>query len=132
MYKCEQCGKTIYFEGICLSCESENEKKTILSMTTDEIEKQISEICNEIKQLKEIDTKRQSFTDLINYRNIDTSKIADVAFENKVYYPCEIYKNASDEVVNAMIELLKDDDLNRSDANCITSLSFNSWWRYCF
>ncbi len=31
--KCKQCGREIYFDGICISCRAENEKNRILALT---------------------------------------------------------------------------------------------------
>ena len=46
---CHQCGREIYFDGICVSCRAENEKNKILAFTEDEINARINEICEEMK-----------------------------------------------------------------------------------
>lgn len=41
---CKQCGREIYFDGICANCRAENEKNKILAFTEDEINAKIGEI----------------------------------------------------------------------------------------
>ena len=38
---CKQCGREIYFDGICANCRAENEKNKILAFTEDEINAKI-------------------------------------------------------------------------------------------
>lgn len=47
--KCKQCGREIYFDGICADCRSENQKKEILALTEEEIAIRIKEIINATK-----------------------------------------------------------------------------------
>ena len=48
--KCQQCGKQIYFEGLCISCQMENQRKKILALSPTEIEAEIQQICQEIEK----------------------------------------------------------------------------------
>lgn len=108
--KCRQCGREIYFDGICVSCQAENERNEILALTKEEIAVKIRQICDEITNNGELG-EEDLFKKLLNYRDIDTSKIAEAAFGQEVFYPCELYKDAPDDVVKAMIEMVMQDDI---------------------
>ena len=108
---CHQCGREIYFDGICVSCRAENKKNEILALTEDEIAVKIDEICKEIETAKKLDESYEIFIKLLDYRDINTAKIAETAFKNEVFYPQEIYKDAPKEVVKSMLELIKKDDI---------------------
>lgn len=44
---CHQCGREIYFDGLCVQCQAENERNEILAYSQQEIEAKIDEICEE-------------------------------------------------------------------------------------
>lgn len=117
--KCKQCGRTIYFDGICVSCRAENERNRILALTQEEIGEAVEQICREIEAAGKLDRERALFTNLLNYRDIDTSKIAETAWKKNLFHPCELYKDAPDHVVTAMAEMIKQNDLNSMQANRI-------------
>lgn len=45
---CHQCGREIYFDGLCVRCRAENERNQILAYSQQEIEAKIDEICADI------------------------------------------------------------------------------------
>lgn len=108
--KCKQCGAIIYFDGICIHCRAENERNEILSLSQSEMDTMIAQICAEIKETGKLKENRSLFTKLVNYRDIDTTQIAEAAFEKGVFRPCEIYKNAPSAVIKAMLDMLLADD----------------------
>lgn len=108
--KCKQCGREIYFDGICVACRTENERNRILALTEEEIASAIQKICHEISQTGDLDKERDSFVKLLNYRDIDTTEIAKAAFQKDLFYPCELYKDAPDKIIKAMLELVMQDD----------------------
>ena len=109
--KCKQCGREIYFDGICISCRAENERNEILTLPQEAIDAAIHKICDEIRETEKLDKERHLFTKLLNYRDIDTAEIAKAAFEKRLFYPSEIYKDAPDDVLQAMLSMLKQDDI---------------------
>lgn len=109
---CKQCGREIYFDGICANCRAENEKNKILAFTEDEINARINEICDEMKTKGKLDDNYGVFIKLLDYRDINTEKIAETAYKNKVFFPCELYRNASSDIVKAMLELVKQDEID--------------------
>ena len=109
--QCKQCGREIYFDWICADCRAENQKNEILALTEEEIAVRIKEICEEMEATGDLDKNHGMFIKLLDYRDINTVKIAETAFNNKVFYPCELYKDASKEIVKSMIEMVKQDDI---------------------
>ena len=114
--KCRQCGREIYFDGICVSCQAENERSRILALTSEEIAVKVQQICSEIEKKGKLDEEYDLFKKLLNYRDIDTSKMAETAFGQKVFYPCELYRDAPNDVIRAMIEMVMQDNIERSVA----------------
>lgn len=111
MGKCRQCGRLLYSDGICSACLIENERNEILAWSQEEMDAAVRKICNEITVSGKLDQVWQLFRHLVNYRNVDTTEIARAAFEKQIFYPGELYKDAPDEVVWAMIEMLQQDDI---------------------
>lgn len=119
--KCKQCGREIYFDGICISCRTENERNKLLALSQDEIDAAVHKICDEIKETGELDKEENLFTKLVNYRNIDTTEIARTAFEQQLFYPSELFKDAPDDVIRKMLEMLMQNDINSMLANRLLS-----------
>ncbi len=116
---CPQCGAVKFFEGLCVRCREENKKKEVLAFSDSEIQAEVSKICEEIRQKQALKYTRQIFDLLFHLRNIDTTEIARIAFENNCWYPRNIYKNAPPEVVSSMIKMLLDDGTYPKTANDI-------------
>lgn len=110
--QCRQCGRTIYFDGLCITCRAQNERDRILALSQEEIDAAVWQICGEIEETGKLDRERNLFTKLLNYRDIDTSRIAEAAFRRNLFYPCEMYKNAPDDVVTAIMKMLQRDNID--------------------
>ncbi|NFT06662.1 hypothetical protein FDF26_06205 [Clostridium botulinum] len=103
MYECPICGRKKYVQGVCLDCQSKLEREAYESLSDEEINIQIKEIINNIKDDEYIDKAKN----IISYTNVDTSEIAEAACNNEIYYPKELYKDASEKVRGKLIERLK-------------------------
>lgn len=114
---CKQCGRIIYFDGLCIDCRTENERRRILAFTQEEIDVSIEQICSEIESMGKLSKQRDLFVKLLDYRDIDTSKIARAAFKKELFYPRELYKDAPDDIVKEMLAMLRQDDLASMRAN---------------
>lgn len=110
--KCKQCGREIYFDGICASCRAENERNRILALSEAEVSAAIQKICDEISKTGELEEERDTFVKLLDYRDIDTAEISRAAFQNELFYPSELYKDAPEEIITAMIDMLMQDSLD--------------------
>ncbi len=114
---CPECGREKSFEGLCYYCRQKKEREQYQSMDESAISKMIDEIVLEIKTSGKLDKKDVDFMSLLAYHNINTGKIAESAFEKKIFYPYELYRDASDDVKECLIELLLKPKCN--DANNI-------------
>lgn len=110
MYKCPQCGRNIHYEGLCNMCRLENEKNAILALNEKELEAKTAEVIAD-------GFDEKLCKKLICLRGINTGKIADRAWERRKLDCPEVYKDASDKVVNEMIAELQKDDLKSITAN---------------
>lgn len=116
---CQQCGREIYFDGICVSCRAENERNRFLALSEEEMNQAVQQICREIAETGKLDHERELCSKLIQYRDINTAEIAKQAFSKGVYHPWELYKDAPDDVIDQMIALLMQDDV---DARLVNNL----------
>ncbi len=107
--KCKQCGRKIYFDGICIFCRAENRRKEILDLSEREVEEKTGEICVRVKEIGECKEIFDLCMELIRYRDIDTRQIAEAAWKEGIIQCREIYKDAPDWVVDEMIKMLGDD-----------------------
>lgn len=108
--KCRQCGRIIYFDGLCISCQAEEERNRILAMPPEEIDRAIGRICREIEETGELEKEESLFRNLLDYRDIHTGRLAETAFRKNMFHPFELYKDAPDHVVSAMMEMLRQGD----------------------
>ncbi len=122
---CKQCGweglASVIEDGFCPTCYDDNLEKLCISMTDEEIEAAIVEIANEIRNSGELDygKQRELFVKLLRLRDINTSYLSRVAFENEVYLPMELYKDCDDDIVDKMIDILKNDNTPSFEASRI-------------
>lgn len=117
MNKCPQCGRNIPYEGLCNKCTIENEENAILALDEKELEAKTAEVISD-------GFKEDLCRLLIRLRGINTEKLADYAWEHQKLDCPEVYKDASDKVVNEMIaELQKDDTECGTASRILRSLS---------
>ncbi len=109
-YQCPQCGRTIRYEGLCLNCREENKQKEILSLSDEELAAKTAEVTADgfDEDLCRL---------LIRLRGINTEKLAEYAWQRRIFNCPEVYKDMSDETAAAMIEELRRDDLDSLTAN---------------
>ncbi len=121
--KCKKCGRLFYYNGISLTDRKElvgifffwrrdDKKENVFVFPQDEIDYYIREICCEIEETGDLDKESELFKWLFNYRDIDTTEIAEAAFKKELFYPEEMYRNAPDYVIKSIIETLMRDDIN--------------------
>jgi hypothetical protein len=114
-YNCPECGKAMYYDGLCYDCKVQIEFKQTLALSDAEVKAKVEKI---VEDFNEITSCRQVSIDFMNlfcYREINTEKIAEKALENKIFDPDILYKNASAEVRDRMIELLKENECEEAN-----------------
>lgn len=114
---CPECDRIKYFEGLCYYCKNKILREKYESLTDSEIQEKINTIIDEIQTHQNLDKLYNEFYSLLAYNDINTIKIAEVAANNNVFFPPELYRNASEETQDKLIELLRNP--NCKDANNI-------------
>lgn len=124
IHYCKQCGREINFDGICNLCCVKNEQASAspqdeideikwynrnIALPQDKLDMLVQKICEEIEETGELDEQHEMFTELVNFREIDTTEIARTAFGKRLFYPSTLYVNAPDDIIHEMIELLRQD-----------------------
>jgi hypothetical protein len=108
---CQICGRVIYFEGICYECRQRKKREGYQSLSEQEIPGKIHKIIEALGDSFHNKEEYDDFFGLLAYRNISTEAIAQKALRAEVYYPCELYRDASPSVLKKLIEIL-------SEPNC--------------
>ncbi len=114
--QCKQCGREIYFDGICVSCRAENERKEIQDLSTQEVEEKIEYICANIREIENWKETYDLCKLLIRYKDINTCKIAEAAWKERVLRYQDLYKDAPEQIVDEMIAVLMDDNTDSGTA----------------
>lgn len=97
---CTNCGRLKYFEGLCYWCRHEEERNEWLALSEEDIWKKIQYV---IDNIKDKDIIYKEFNPLFYYRGINTAEIAKTAFEEEVFYPYTLYRDATSETVDKLI-----------------------------
>lgn len=103
---CPECDRDKYNEGLCYWCTSRKKREKYQSMTASDVEKTKEKIIKKIKTIGKWEEVYNDFTALLAYQDIDTEKIADAAFKNKIFQPANLYRNASENVQDKLIDML--------------------------
>ncbi|MDR0902503.1 MAG: hypothetical protein LBM92_07010, partial [Opitutaceae bacterium] len=103
---CQECGRVIYFDGICYSCRTQKERERYLAMTPADVRRVIQEIIDGIETIDQWDKVFKDFNGLLAYRNIDTGGISAAALQKEVFYPPALYRNAPPAVRDELIKRL--------------------------
>lgn len=114
---CIECGRTIYFDGICYECRMRKNREKYQSMPEAEIARRIEAILREMDDSFYKKEECGDFFGLLAFRGISTGKIAEAAANAGVYWPYELYRDASPGTREKLIAALKKKD--RQNANHI-------------
>lgn len=106
-YSCTECGCAIGFAGVCYRCCQERKKAEYESLSAEEIAARYAEIEREIRETGDLREHYEAFAALLGFCETDTAALAQAAFENRLYWPPELYRDASEEVQNGLIALLE-------------------------
>jgi hypothetical protein len=110
LYHCPECGREISFMGMCYYCRSKAEQKRYQEMPDEEVARTVQEIIGGIETICEWDKVHNDFRHLLACRDINTEAIAAAAFAKEIYYPSELYRDASADVRDGIIRLLQEPD----------------------
>ena len=106
-YTCPSCGTPLGYEGLCWKCKSEQERKTALAWTPEQITEKQRNLIQNIQRLEEMeDPELTDFWQLLGYRDAITPEIQRAALAAEVFWPCEIYDHAPADVRDGLIHAL--------------------------
>jgi hypothetical protein len=109
-YHCVACGREQGFEGLCYFCRTEAERERYQKMPDDELRACVAAIIGDIQNVPAFKKSYDDFIGLLSCRDINTEAIARAAFENGVFYPPQIYRDASADVRDGLLRLLEKPD----------------------
>ncbi|PID90106.1 MAG: hypothetical protein CSA97_04635 [Bacteroidetes bacterium] len=95
-----------YFEGLCNGCRQKEIRKRYLAMSETEVAQTIEELLASIERIQEA-KELDAFWALLAYRDINTARLAQAAYEKDIFWPGELYRDAPLEVVEGLIARLK-------------------------
>ncbi|MDR2507809.1 MAG: hypothetical protein LBD67_07430 [Candidatus Accumulibacter sp.] len=113
--QCIECGKAIYFEGICYECRMRKNREKYQSMPETEVARKIEAILQEMDDSFYKKKEYDDFFGLLAFRGISTEKIAEAAASAGVYWPCELYRNAAPSAREKLITALKKKDCQNAN-----------------
>lgn len=104
---CPKCGKnTIYFDGICHSCNQRQRREEILNLSANEVEAMILKIADRIDEIEKRQEIYNDFWALFSLLGIHDPKIARAAAAAEIYCPPELYFGAPKDVRDALVHKL--------------------------
>ncbi|MDY3319884.1 hypothetical protein PG637_10780 [Riemerella anatipestifer] len=112
---CPECDREKYFEGLCYACNNRKQRAHYELMSKDQIETAIKKIIEKIETIDDWEDVYIDFNGLLAYQDIDTEEIATVAFEKDIFYPPTLYRNATEEIQNKLIELILQSDCKEAN-----------------
>lgn len=124
-YNCPECGTPLGYEGLCWKCSCEQERRTALNWTPEEVALKQKNLAVNISRLTEME--EPEFTDfwlLLCYRDAITPEIQRAALSAGVFYPSELYYHAPEDVRDALIAKLMKTEDSRTASELMACLAF--------
>ena len=124
-YTCQSCGTPLGYEGLCWKCKCEQERKTALAWTPEQIAENQRNLIQNIQRLGDMeDPESTDFWQLLSYRDAITPEIQRAALAAEVFWPCEIYYRAPADVRDGLIAALLKTENAHEAANLMCCLAF--------
>lgn len=120
-HKCPECGTSLGYEGLCWKCKARHHREEVNNWTLQEIEEKRKQVVEKLKTLDDEFYKTDEwdiFHDLMTI-GANCSDIAETALENNIFYPSELYYNASDKITNELIEKLMASESSDEGSNLL-------------
>lgn len=120
-HKCPECGTSLGYEGLCWKCKARHHREEVNNWTLQEIEEKRKQVVEKLKTLDDEFYKTVEwdiFHDLMTI-GANCSDIAETALENNIFYPSELYYNASDKITNELIEKLMASESSDEGSNLL-------------
>ena len=116
-YHCPQCGRLIYYKGLCWECTAEQKREKALALTREEVEEKQRYLIENISSLKDrAEPEETYFWECLSYHGVISEKLQYAAAAAKAYALPELYYKAPEEVRDTLIEELLSTE-NAQDAS---------------
>ncbi len=123
-FTCPVCGTKLGYKGLCWKCQAEHDRQDALAWTGKQIAEKQQLIMKNIHALEEMeDPEFTAFCQLLSYHNAITAEIQRLALKEKIYYPCEIYYQAPEDVREGLISALLNTDDSNEAGNLLSCLA---------
>ncbi len=104
-HRCPSCGRELSWRGMCPQCEVQRRRQGREGWTPEQVQEKQRELLAHLDQLKE-DAWDNDFWALLSCHNAITPELQRAALELELYYPCEIYYHAPEDVRDGLIRVL--------------------------
>ena len=106
-YTCPVCGTPLGYKGLCWKCRSGQERDTVLHWSPEQVKEKQDGLVRNIRRLADMeDPELTDFWQLLGYRDAIMPRIQRAALAAEVYYPCELYYHAPEDVRDGLIHAL--------------------------
>ena len=106
-YVCPLCGTPLGYKGLCWKCKSAQEREAVLAWTPEQIKEKQDWLIQNIQRLADMeDPEFADFWHLLSYLDAITPEIQRAALSANIYYPCELYYSAPEDVRDGLISAL--------------------------
>ena len=123
-YTCPGCGTLLGYEGLCWKCKSEQERKTALAWTPEQITEKQRNLIQNIQRLADMeDPESTDFWQLLSYHDAIIPEIQRAALAAEVFWPCEIYYHAPADVRDGLIHALLSAEYSSAASNLMSCLA---------
>ena len=124
-YTCPSCRTPLGYEGLCWKCKCEQERKSTLAWTPEQIKEKQNGLIKNIRKLNDMeDPELTDFWQLLGYRDAITPEIQRAALAAEVFWPCEIYYHAPADVRDGLIHALLSTKDSSEASNLMCCLAF--------
>ena len=123
-YTCPSCGTPLGYEGLCWKCKCEQERNAALAWTPEQIAEKQRNLIQNIQRLADMeDPEITDFWQLLGYHDAITPEIQRAALAAEVFWPCELYYHAPEDVRDSLVAALLKAEYSRNAADLMSCLS---------
>lgn len=123
-YVCPLCGTPLGYKGLCWKCKSAQEREAVLAWTPKQIKEKQDWLIQNIQRLADMEAPEfADFWHLLSYLDAITPEIQRAALSANIYYPCELYYSAPEDVRDGLISALLSTEDSSEASNLMCCLA---------
>ena len=113
------------YDGLCWKCKCEQSRNAALAWTPEQIAEKQQNLIQNIQRLADMeDPELTDFWQLLGYRDAIPPEIQRATLAAEVFWPCELYYHAPDDVRDGLIAALLETDSSHEAGNLMACLAF--------